>query len=201
MEKKGDILALDHRFAYIYARGGNPIRTAEQIPEKKKHMLEGIRVKDQDWQDTIDPKWWSRTSLGKVSEEELREKSEFQKIHKKLLSFGGSETCFPDIEEDMRRILSRGQLWLGDRTRLIKGEDSRCHANACNLWLANRSAHEIAICTGYALSKDGIWRQHSWLVLRQPRSVEIVETTVRRTAYFGFVMTIEEANKFVDDNY
>lgn len=182
MEKKGDILALDHRFAYIYARGGNPIRTAEQIPEKKKRMLESIGVRDQ-------------------NEEELREKAEFKKLQEKLLSFGGSETCFPETEEDMRRILSRGQLWLGDRTRLMKGEDSRCHANVSNIWLANKSKHEIAICTGYALSKDGTWHQHSWLVLRQPRSVEIVETTIRRVAYFGFVMTTEEANEFADENY
>lgn len=182
MKKKDNILALDRRFAYIYSRGGNPIRTAEQIPEKKKHILEKV-------------------SLSPVYKEQPQEQTNFQNLQEKLLSFGGSEICFPEIEEDMEKILSRGQLWLGDRTRLIKGEDSRCHANACNLWLANKAEHEIAICTGYALSKDGAWRQHSWLVLRQPRSVEIIETTARRVAYFGFVMTTEEANEFVDNNY
>jgi len=45
---------LDKRFAYIYACGGNPIRTMEQVPENKRHLLVDIRIKDENWQETID---------------------------------------------------------------------------------------------------------------------------------------------------
>jgi len=82
-----------------------------------------------------------------------------------------------------------------------RGQANRCHANTSNLWLANKDQHEIVICTGYALSNDGMWRQHSWLALRRPRSIQIIETTERRVAYFGFAMTEEEAMKFIENNY
>src|SRR5258708_7764341 len=46
-----------------------------------------------------------------------------------------------------------------------------------------------SVVNGYALSKDGLWRQHSWLVTPEGG---LVETTVRRAAYFGAVLAPEE---------
>jgi len=46
--------------------------------------------------------------------------------------------------------------------------------------------------TGWALSNDGIWRQHTWLL----KGKAIVETTSPREKYYGFVLTDEEANQF-----
>ena len=54
--------------------------------------------------------------------------------------------------------------------------------------------------TGYALSADGMWRQHSWLIHRKPRSNRVVETTEPRILYFGFAMTLEHCEKFVSYN-
>lgn len=64
----------------------------------------------------------------------------------------------------------------------------------------NRNEHEFAIAPGYALSIDGMWRQHSWMMLRGARSVKIIETTEKRVAYFGFVMTQKESLDFCDQN-
>lgn len=57
------------------------------------------------------------------------------------------------------------------------------------------------ICTGYALSEDGMWRQHSWIIWHKARSNQIIETTVPRILYFGFVMTTEMCEEFADNNY
>lgn len=115
-------------------------------------------------------------------------------LRSKLLSFGGEEACLPSFEEDLIKILERGQLWYGDRTTFKKGRPSRCHQNSSILWHKNR--REYALCTGYALSEDGCWRQHSWLVWLKPRKNRIIETTVGRIAYFGFVMDDKEAKEF-----
>lgn len=52
-----------------------------------------------------------------------------------------------------------------------------------------------------ALSDDGMWRQHSWLVWHKARSNQIVETTVKRIVYYGFVMPYDMCQKFADDNF
>lgn len=56
------------------------------------------------------------------------------------------------------------------------------------------------IATGYALSEDGLWRCHSWVVQPMARTVRVWETTVKRVAYFGVVLTSEECEDFVENN-
>ena len=125
---------------------------------------------------------------------------QYMDLAKRLLSFAGASVCIPDLEEDLDAIMQRGQLWLGNRSQLMKGEGSRCHSNVSELFRNNRDEHEVAIATGYALSDDGIWRQHSWLLWRKLRSVSLVETTEPRLLYYGFVMTHWEGDQFMRDN-
>jgi hypothetical protein len=47
------------------------------------------------------------------------------------------------------------------------------------------------------MNRDGLWRQHSWGLLP---SGQIIETTVRRLAYFGFTLNDEESKSFVKSN-
>lgn len=63
-------------------------------------------------------------------------------------------------------------------------------------WEANKMI--LDICTGYALSKDGIWRQHSWCQLKKTK--QVVETTIKRIEYYGFVLSSDEAHKFYELN-
>jgi hypothetical protein len=117
-------------------------------------------------------------------------------LKKKLLEIGGWAVALPAIEPDLLKILERGGVFAG-RSRLVKGETSRCHSNAAALWEANRRS--CRICTGYALSRDGMWRQHSWIVTNNEGA--IVETTEGRVCYFGFVMTPAECQQFLEDNF
>ena len=78
------------------------------------------------------------------------------------------------------------------------GEDCHCHSNSALLWEVNKD--KTVICTGYALSADGMWRQHSWLIHRKPRSNRVVETTEPRILYYGFAMTPELCEEFVNEN-
>jgi hypothetical protein len=112
-----------------------------------------------------------------------------------LLSLGGRWTLMPVVEEDLGRLLKRGVAWRG-RPLLRLGTPSRCHNNASNLWDANKDILEIM--TGYGLSKDGIWRQHSWCWW--PARGKVVETTEARVAYYGYRMNGAEAERFWIDN-
>jgi hypothetical protein len=72
---------------------------------------------------------------------------------------------------------------------------SRCHENVARVWTRKRHG-VLGIGTGYALSDDGLWRQHSWGVRREG----VLETTVPRTKYFGLLLQEEEADGFADAN-
>jgi hypothetical protein len=115
-------------------------------------------------------------------------------LKRKLLSLGGYAVILPAMEDDLTRILERGTL--ERRYKMMKGEPCNCHNNSALLWDANRD--KVLLCTGYALSKDGLWRQHSWGF--DPRTNFVIETTVGRVAYFGYCMTDDEAEKFYDAN-
>jgi len=116
----------------------------------------------------------------------------------RLLAFGGWATCLPVIEEDLKNIMGRGLLMKGrGRTSLRLGQACRCHSNSAYLW--NAEPH-LKIMTGYALSKDGVWRQHSWCIDTGASTYSIIETTQRRVAYYGFIMTDAEAERFYEEN-
>ena len=122
---------------------------------------------------------------------------------KKLLSIGGTRVAMhPEGETDLDEIVSRGHLTRGSDARRIKGGDPiRCHSNSGDLWKKNRDT--VSIETGYALSADGIWRQHSWVAWKDQPG--ILETTAvpkghKRVAYFGFPLTDAEAETFAKAN-
>jgi len=72
------------------------------------------------------------------------------------------------------------------------GEQSECHANVAALW---RSGEVVAIGTGYALSRDSLWREHSW---GWDESGRLVETTELRERYFGVRLQSEGAERFAN---
>jgi hypothetical protein len=111
-----------------------------------------------------------------------------------LLDIGGWAACIPNVEEDLAKLLERGRRFPG-RSVSMKGEPSRCHSNSAYCWDENRGS--CSICTGYALSRDGMWRQHSWLLTNQGR---VVETTEKRVQYFGYVLDEEECELFLFQN-
>lgn len=155
---------------------------------------------DDEWKETLKEKPWATNYEG----DEVLD-SKIIQLRDLLLSFGGEEACMPYIEEDIDNILIYGQLWQGgNKVKMMKGEPSQCHYNSCALYKANllntKFDGDLTIATGYALSKDGMWRQHSWLVLRKCRSYKIVETTEKREAYFGFAMNAEKCLEFMRDN-
>lgn len=192
-------ITLEQKIAYLLR---NPIKIPSQMPNPI--VTQPI---DAEWQKSIDAQWWAKKNgIEQILPENMSDYPEYfvnmmksmLQLRTLLLSFGGSEVCMPAYEEDLYNILARGQLWYGDRIHMMKGQPSQCHRNSSYCWEANQD--KTVLCTGYALSEDGMWRQHSWLVELRPRKNRIVETTVPRVAYFGFGMDADEAWKFYFDN-
>ena len=126
--------------------------------------------------------------LEKKRREHLKTYPEFTKLEQKLLSLGG-DMVVPRREPDQDKILSWGRLWNG-AVKVVKGLPRNCHENVAKLWRKHPRRYHIA--TGWALSEDGLWRQHSWII----HGDTVVETTIPMEKYFGFVLTPLEAQRF-----
>lgn len=141
--------------------------------------------------------WYMDKPVGKTPGEQAA-MDRMALLREKLLSFGGEIACMPIDDPDYGAIMERGQFWYGDHAKMKRGEPCRCHENAALLWASDRS--RLRIATGYALSADGCWRQHSWAVQEMPRSWRIYETTTPRIGYFGAVLTEDECEEFLGEN-
>jgi len=126
--------------------------------------------------------------LTKVQAEQV----EWHALAPRLLECGGTGIA-ARYEEDISSILSRGTCLDGRGAKLVEGKPISCHANAAALYeLDERNG----IMTGWALSDDGLWRQHSWCL----REGAVLETTVLRRLYYGFELDEDESEVFVMEN-
>lgn len=126
-------------------------------------------------------------------------KDRYSILKEKLLSLVGKSVKLPSIEEDLDDILNKG-IFLNNNNNCVyrKGRPSQCHANSFDLF-EHVNGDDFRIMTGYALSDDGVWHQHSWCYDLKEKL--IYETTEKRISYFGFIMSLEECDQFCFDNF
>jgi hypothetical protein len=108
---------------------------------------------------------------------------------------GGVELVAPTgFDPDIPFLIASGFAMAGTaRFRIMEG--SACHVNVARRWKAKNDGL-VGVGTGYALSGDGLWRQHSWGIRRDG----ILETTTRREKYFGVRLKAKEADSFARCN-
>ena len=121
--------------------------------------------------------------------------------HFKDPSFGeGTEIVgIPEDETSVNKLLSRGDFFPDTTSvRSEYGTVSGCHYNSASLF--DEDQENTRIATGYALSKDGLWRCHSWAIESENGSFDenstIIETTEPRERYFGYILTYKECGQF-----
>lgn len=181
----------------------NPATTLEDIV-KLGYINNCVKIDDA-WRNRLKEFWWATNYQGEIKMNPTREK--MLQLREKLLNISGEEICYTYDEDDINELLKYGQFWIGGdkHIKMMKGKPSQCHKNSCDLYQSNKDNEnlngKLLIATGYALSKDGMWRQHSWLVLKKPRSYKVIETTTKRELYFGFVMHEEMCERFYFENY
>jgi len=111
----------------------------------------------------------------------------WEELRALLLEAGESWEVVPPFEREvlLGDLIRVGKLYEITHISYLPGEPNRCHDNVAavlEICGGMEGAPNLLGATGYALSEDGLWRQHSWAVGDEG---EIFETTVGRTAYFG----------------
>jgi hypothetical protein len=123
--------------------------------------------------------------------EAIKQQPEIRTLRRILLDLGGIELVAPPAADSLLgHLIERGFVMSGPVTRnpMTRGA---CHDNMSRLWMLKNRAI-VGIGTGYALSGDGLWRQHSWGIRREG----ILETTVPREKYFGVLLQGSKATCF-----
>ena len=138
----------------------------------------------------MDKEWKQR--LEEMIAPQLQARPDLAKLRDKILEHGGEEVLVSEKENlanEVQRLMTRGQYWSG-KSRIKKMQHNQCHGNSrC---LMQQGIGEVA--NGFALSPDGLWRNHSWVVT----PTGIIETTVKRVGYFGAILTKEEVDSEYD---
>ena len=138
-----------------------------------------------DWRELLNKKGFTRNYPHK--------NKDLEKLKQKLLRIAGWAVVLPEKEHDINEYFSRGKK-LNGKSTLRLGKPCQCHHNSSLLWL--KSKEKIKICTGYALSKDGVWRVHTWGI----ENNKIIETTEKRILYYGYVLSRIESAFFCQVN-
>ncbi|WP_260703867.1 hypothetical protein [Edaphobacter flagellatus] len=127
--------------------------------------------------------------------EAVAEQPELKPLKALLLRFGGIFLVAPPKPDpDITLLLESGFLMHG-RVVTKPMRSSMCHQNVAAVW-KRRKPRIVGIATGYALTEDGLWRQHSWGILRDG----MLETTCEREKYFGVLLRGAEADHFAESN-
>jgi hypothetical protein len=129
----------------------------------------------------------------------------YEDLRKQLLALGGVEVVLPrydqfsEVEQrrqayDVEQVLARGETWLGSRAVLELRTENNCHNNVAQI----RSSGRGSITSGWALADDGLWREHSWLLLRSADSEDsVLETTQAWLLYHGYRLDARETGWFI----
>jgi len=119
---------------------------------------------------------------------------EFIKLKHVLLQYGG-DAVVPVYVENLNKILNHGQLFNSKKVKIVRGTLCQCHSNSIKLY----RIINCNIATGWALSSDDkLWRRHSWCV---DTKETILETTIRREMYYGYLLDESEVDEFVLNYY
>lgn len=153
---------------------------------------------DEEWKQRIaEKKWWANANRDKVPTNKIP----IRKFMDKLLEFGGEEVCISswDMFDDLCVI--DGQFWFGKDFNQAYNKDFRCHTTTVDLWEILKSNR--VICNGFALTDDGVWRQHTWIIHLDIDDTheniikrEFIEPHSPKIAYYGICM-----NSMLSESY
>jgi len=116
-------------------------------------------------------------------DEAAKQQPEIYELRRRLLSLGGVELVTPPNTDEYVVFFNESGRIKGGPIKCIPMSSSEAQKNIVTIW--NARMHNVfslvGIGIGYALSDDGLWRQHFWGERRRG----ILETTTKREKYFG----------------
>lgn len=104
----------------------------------------------------------------------------FETLKNILLTAGGVAVIFLNTVDHYDKLVNNGVFKMGGLGIKVSGVPSHCHDNVEELV---KKKKYLRHCYGFALSEDGVWREHSWAI--KDDETYILETTELRKMYYG----------------
>lgn len=121
-----------------------------------------------------------------------------KQLEKILLDLNGNSVKFGiDTKQELQQMIDNGRFKNTDGLKVYKTGmlPNQCHRNSVVLKLKKKS---YQIFTGYALTDENVWLQHTWCA---NSFTNIVETTQPFRRYYGYQLKGEELLTFINENY
>ena len=107
------------------------------------------------------PKLQGEAFLGRRLREYSKVQPEIRQLKRLVLKIRGCQLVVPlALDGNVAGLIDSGFVMQGPVV-LKRMAANSCHLNASRLWAEHKHG-VVAIGSGYALSADGLWRQHSW---------------------------------------
>lgn len=132
-----------------------------------------------------------RIFLSKRLREFSKSQPELRELRRILLKLGGEELIPPPDHDPVTNFLIDYGIVFAGPVVLKQSRHRPEERTLGRIW--NRHLHGIVgIGLGYALDDDGLWREHSFGILREG----ILETMAPKRKYFGLLLIGEAADGF-----
>jgi hypothetical protein len=134
----------------------------------------------------MDKKWYEKLKARGLTADSVYQDGRYEGLKKKILTGGGDAVIFlgDTFIEEYKELEEKGFFKEGDGAIKVSGIAGKCHDNVEPYLRKNK---ELWHMYGFALSDDGVWREHSWLM--HGTKEYILETTELRTKYYGIRLT------------
>jgi hypothetical protein len=130
-----------------------------------------------------------RLFLAKRFREIAKSQPELRELRRILLKLGGVELVpSPGNDPIVDLLIEYGIVYSGPVV-LKQGGHSGQDCTLGRIW-TRRLYGIVGIGTGFALADDGLWREHSFGVLREG----VLETMIPKQKYFGLLLVSEAAD-------
>ena len=175
-----------------FAPYGKPLHLAQDVKDAKIEIPETIPMSNEWKKNQKKMFWWGNPDL--YNSKEFKQENE---LRTRLIEIGGENAAINGIDISFKNInifdliFNYGQLLYAGYDVIIDpfSNYNNCHISSKIFYSANKNS--VKICTGYALSDDGLWREHSWIITKNKCIIE--RTHIRRLAYYGVVLPDLEA--------
>jgi len=117
---------------------------------------------------------------------------EFRELRRILMGIGGQETAPPLARDPMIHFLIDCGIVFNGPVTLKRAKSGEPLTHLARAW-QKRAPGLVGIGLGYALEQNGLWREHTFGVLREG----VLEAAAEKQKYFGLMLIGEAADGFV----
>lgn len=158
------------------------------------NMTKKANIKRKVRTNKIDSDWFAGLREKGFTANSVYDKGQHEDLKIRLLDIGGEAVIIRPPDKHNEDTMNRGEVFIKPKIKIILGDENECHRNSAKIWFEHTLKRQL--WSGYALTEDGLWRQHTWV----KDGSTVIETTEERIVYYGYKLNEREGLFFYISN-